>query len=385
VSRSAMPSALLEPNGVAETSARQDATTSTFHLGYRKWLDGMRGVAVLMVLAFHLQLLPGGSLGVDVFFVLSGFLITNLLVEEWQRRGTISFKKFYWRRALRLVPAFYTLLALYLLGTALFSPADQLRLVWQEVLVAGTYVANWIALHKTHMPAMGHTWSLAVEEQFYLIWPVLLFLMLRMKWTPRRMMLLICLGIIASAVLRMYIYNLHRTPGPEKAANVERLYAGLDTRADSLLVGCLTGLIATYGLIPTSRRFQVWIGVLAFISVIALGYISYYRCYDHSQFYHGLFTAVALMVAVIIVRLLLTSKGVGAAILQFAPLVGAGRISYGLYLIHIPLIHWLDLHGRLGWQYPLNTLSAACASIGLAVVSFFVIERPFLRLKGRFR
>src|SRR5436853_7417068 len=92
---------------------RMEAASPPFHLGYRRWLDGLRGVAILLVLAFHLGLLPGGSLGVDVFFVLSGFLITTLLVEEWQRHGTISLKHFYLRRALRLWPAFFSLLLMY--------------------------------------------------------------------------------------------------------------------------------------------------------------------------------------------------------------------------------------------------------------------------------
>jgi peptidoglycan/LPS O-acetylase OafA/YrhL len=235
------------------------------------------------------------------------------------------------------------------------------------------------------MSALGPTWSLAVEEQFYLVWPVLLYFMLRLKLSPRRMMTLVCLGIVACVVLRMYIYSLHRSPGPEKLANIDRLYMGSDTRADALLVGCLTALIATFGMLPTSRSFRIYSGVGAFLSVVALGLISYFRCYDHSQFYHGLFTAVAAMVALIIVRLLLVSDGIGAKILEWSPLVGVGRISYALYLIHMPLIYWFDLQGRLGWHYPLNTLLVGIASIGLAIASYYCIERPFLRLKGRCR
>src|SRR5882757_8236262 len=115
----------------------------SFHLGYRRWLDGLRGVAILLVLAFHLQLLPGGSLGVDVFFVLSGFLITTLLAEEWQRRGAISLKAFYARRALRLMPAFLTLLLIICLSSFWMQSAEEAQARRSEVIVAGCYIANW--------------------------------------------------------------------------------------------------------------------------------------------------------------------------------------------------------------------------------------------------
>src|SRR6516225_5035441 len=174
-----------------------------FHLGYRRWLDGLRGLAILMVLAFHLGYLPGGSLGVDVFFVLSGFLITTLLVEEWNRRGSISLKTFYLRRALRLLPAFLTLLLLCTLAGLFLSSAQERPARRQEVIVAGCYIANLPNLHHTPMPILGHTWSLSVEEQFYLLWPLLLVLMLGLKLPRRRILLLVCGGILLSASLRM--------------------------------------------------------------------------------------------------------------------------------------------------------------------------------------
>src|SRR5437588_2017988 len=118
------------PPGDADP-ADQGGSVAGFHLGYRRWLDGLRGVAILLVLAFHFGFLPGGSLGVDVFFVLSGFLITTVLVEEWQRRGSISLKNFYLRRALRLLPAFFTLLLILLLGSLLLPPAEGAARRWE--------------------------------------------------------------------------------------------------------------------------------------------------------------------------------------------------------------------------------------------------------------
>ena len=317
----------------------------SFRLGYRRWLDGLRGVAILMVLAFHLGLLPGGSLGVDVFFVLSGFLITTLLVEEWERRGAIRLRSFYLRRALRLLPAFIVLLFICGLSSFLLPTAKEAAVRQREVMVAACYVANWPGLHHTGMPLLGHTWSLSVEEQFYLVWPAILCLMLRLKLPRRRILLLVIAGILLSASLRMVLYRLHRVPGPENWANVSRLYMGSDTRADALLVGCLVGLSAAWGLLPKSRDFALRFRIVALVSAAGLGYMSWASALDHSQYYHGLFTLVALMVAAILVRQL-TAPGRANSLLESAPLVGIGRISYALYLFHMPILSWLKPMGR---------------------------------------
>ena len=361
------------------------AVDGGFHLGYRRWLDGLRGAAILMVLAFHFHLLPGGSLGVDVFFVLSGFLITSLLAEEWQRRASISLKSFYLRRSCASGPLLGRCSPFRALS-ALWLPRPQATASLREVVVAGCYVANWATLRKTiGMPRLGFTWSLSVEEQFYLLWPPLLAGMLWMGLSRRRILQVVCGGIFASAVLRIVLYSLHRTAerGPEKMAAIMRMYIGLDTRADALLVGCLTALIVVWGLLPRSQCFVRWIGAVSHFSAAALAYLAVNRCLDHSQYYNGLFTGVALMVAAIIVRLLSAPSRVGAAVLESSPLVGVGRISYGLYLYHIPIVYWLDLDRRLGWQHPWYTLLAAGLTLLAALVSFVCIERPCLRLKDR--
>jgi peptidoglycan/LPS O-acetylase OafA/YrhL len=373
-----------KPHDICRTVGNEPEAATPFHLGYRRWLDGLRGVAILSVLAFHLHLLPGGSLGVDVFFVLSGFLITALLAEEWQRRGSISLKAFYLRRSLRLLPAFLTLLLILGFSSLWMQSADEARARRAEVIVSGCYVANWPMLHRTGMPTLGHTWSLSVEEQFYLLWPMLLYGMLRVGLSRRQVLLVVCTGIVASAVHRMALYDLHRVFGPEKAANVIRLYMGLDTRADTLLVGCLLGLLVSWDMLPRSGRFVFWVGIVSLVSVVSLSYLSCYRCLDHSQYYHGLFTAVAFMVAAIIARLLSRPSGLGALVLQSAPFVGAGRISYGLYLFHIPIIYWLGPAG-VGWRFPAMTLLVLGLTLSSALLSYYCIERPCLRLKDRMR
>ena len=359
------------------------ADGATFHLGYRRWLDGLRGVAILLVLAFHLQLVVGGSLGVDLFFVLSGFLITSLLVEEWERAGSISLKRFYLRRALRLLPAFAVVLLACGIATLFLGPAEA-SVGRREILVAACYVSNWLTLHRTPMPTLGHTWSLSVEEQFYLLWPPLLCLMLWSKLARRWTLLLVVMGVIASAAWRIHLYSFHRIAGPEKSANILRLYMGLDTRADSLLVGCLAGLLAVWGLLPGSRRFVTWSGVLSLASAGGLGYLVLKRSLGHSQFYHGLFTAVALMAAIIIVRMLIAPSQLGSLLLENPLLVGTGRISYALYLFHIPVIRWLRLEPEdLGWRHPGNALLVLALTFAAAVLSYYLIERPCLRWKRR--
>jgi peptidoglycan/LPS O-acetylase OafA/YrhL len=370
----------LKIDGAALNSTNENAQAAVFHLGYRRWLDGLRGVAILLVLAFHLSFIAGGSLGVDIFFVLSGFLITSLLVEEWQRRGSISLKRFYFRRALRLLPAFATLLGLYALY-ALLQPANERSAILKEIAVAGCYIANWPHLHQTGLPLLGHTWSLSLEEQFYLLWPLLLVAMLWARLSHRRVLQIVCAGIVACVVLRNVLYNLHDVPGPAKGAYIIRLYMGLDTRADTLLVGCMVGLLAAWNLLPNSRRFVHWTGVASLISVAALSYISWNKCLDHSQFYRGLFTLVALMVGVILVRLLVAPSRLAALVLEWPPLVGIGRISYAIYLYHIPFQAMLRPENH--WRFPAAPFVVAGLSLAAAIVSYYCVERPCLRLKDR--
>jgi peptidoglycan/LPS O-acetylase OafA/YrhL len=364
-----------------------------FRLGYRPWLDGLRGCAILLVLAYHLHLIPGGSFGVDIFFVLSGFLITSLLAEEWRSHGSISLPRFYLRRLLRLFPALLTLLLVGFVYTLLFRPTGEAAAYRKEMVVAVCYVSNWPSLHRTAMSVLGHTWSLSVEEQFYLIWPMLLFVMLRAKLAPRTIILVVLAGILGSASLRAVLFSMRPPAGPERQSLVMRLYAGLDTRADALLMGCLVGLLATGGLLPRSpqsrrpprlRSFQAAIRAGALVSALALSYLFSHACFNHHQYFYGMYTVVALMVAVIIVCLLTAPPRLALRVLESGVLVGVGRISYGLYLFHIPVIHWLRLPSRqLGWTAPGKTLLATGVSFAAALISFYLVERPCLLLKLR--
>jgi peptidoglycan/LPS O-acetylase OafA/YrhL len=355
---------------------------TTFHLGYRRWLDGLRGWAILLVLAFHMGLLSGGSLGVDVFFVLSGFLITTLLAEEWQRRGSISLPRFYLRRALRLWPAFFSLLLLYGVYSWLFVAAEEAQEHYREIVVAGLYFANWPTLHQTGFAALAHTWSLSLEEQFYLLWPPLLLLLFKLRLTQRQILALVCVGILASVAVRITLYHLHRTPGPDKDANIMRMYMGLDTRADSLLVGCGVGLLAAWNRLPASGCAIRWTGGAATASAALLAYLAAFSAETRTLYFHGLLTVVAMLVGVIIIRLLIAPSAIGRLLLDSPPLVGIGRISYGLYLYHVVVMYGLRLAG-IQRDEPIAMVAMPLLSLAAAVVSYFGIERPFLHLKDR--
>jgi peptidoglycan/LPS O-acetylase OafA/YrhL len=357
--------------------------TGGFHLGYRPWLDGMRGLAILAVFIYHLQLIAGGFVGVDLFFVLSGFLITSLLLEEWQQRGTISFGRFYLRRALRLLPGLLALLIGCGAYVAVFQ-RDDAAAFGKEALVAVCYVANWPTLHNVPLPRLGHAWSLSLEEQFYLLWPVLLYLMLRLRLRRGTIMTLVVAGILASAVLRGVLFELYARPRQGHPGSLLRIYNGLDTRADALLVGCLVALLAAWGLLPRSPAFRWATGVASLAGLPLIGNIMWAKHMGTPQLYYGLFTLIAVAFALPAARLLTGPSRAAFAVLEARPLVYLGRISYALYLVHAPIIIWFGWE-RLGWRHPVETLLVAGASLAAAVLLHHTIERPFLRLKHRFQ
>jgi peptidoglycan/LPS O-acetylase OafA/YrhL len=364
------------------SAAVEAEQAGSFRLGYRRWLDGLRGLAILAVVGSHLNLLRGGFLGVDLFFVLSGFLITALLLQEWQSRGAIDLKRFYLRRALRLWPGLFALLAVCL-GVSIFLLApEQGAALRHEIVIAGCYLANWNTLHMVPMATLGYTWSLAVEEQFYLIWPLALAGMLRWGVSRRQMILVVCAGIAASGAVRAALYDRH--PASEWAAHKSfvRCYTGLDTRADALLVGCLVGLLAVWDLLPKSHHFQRGVKYAAPVGAAFLVHLFIWSHLAQHQLYNGLFTVIALLIGLILMRLLSARSGPALWFLESAPLVAVGRISYSLYLVHLPII-LLFGPNELGLHTPGYTLLVTGLCLVAAVVCHWGVERPFLRLKDR--
>src|SRR5215217_1806010 len=220
-------------------------------LSYSPGLDGLRAIAVMAVLLYHADLswIPGGFLGVEVFFVISGYLITALLLAEWHQKGTINLKDFWLRRARRLLPALYVLLVVTLTFAVVFLPGEVAGLR-ADVIAAVGYVTNWFLIfgQESYFESVGrpsvlqHLWSLAVEEQFYLIWPIVLAVGLGFGATRlrrRRVLTVALVGAAASAVAMAIMY----TPGVDPS----RIYFGTDTRATGLLCGAALAFLWTPG------------------------------------------------------------------------------------------------------------------------------------------
>ena len=360
-----------------------NAPSASFRLGYRPSLDGLRGVAILAVVIHHTRqpFIQGGYLGVDLFFVLSGFLITTILLEEWERCGAVSFRRFYLRRALRLLPALVVLLAAFVvLSVALSLAGVEQKIptpVGLTVLAVVFYQANWVwGFDLFDLGPLEHTWSLSVEEQFYLLWPVILVVLLRRVRQRHRVLALVGLGVLTSAAWRVQVWR--------SAESWERPYAGLDTRADALLMGSGLALIATAGLLPTSRSAKRTLGVAAAVATSILGWFAVTAPITAASMYLGGFTLVAVAAAVVIAHLLVGPPQSIERVLTSPGLVWVGRLSYSLYLWHIPIAAGIYLGVDRG---AVPELAAIPAKIGLsllaATLSFFLVERPFLRLKPR--
>jgi peptidoglycan/LPS O-acetylase OafA/YrhL len=316
-----------------------------WRLGHRPSLDGIRGIAILLVLVCHFigRGLWGGSpavgtAGVEVFFVLSGFLITALLVEAHSRPGGISLARFYERRARRLLPALFLLVAVcWILGVAAG--------VHQPVLPTLFYYANWT--HGNDSGLLLHTWSLSIEEQYYLVWPLLLIVALRWRRGP---LLLACLGAGASLLARL----AHDDPWS--------LYRSTDTEAWGLLLGSALAILAHRGL--PELRLPSWALALLVGPLFALALA------PGATFGYVWVSALAPIVAVVLVWSATCQRA-----FAWAPLRYLGRRSYGLYLWHVPVILVLS-NGPLT---PVTMTFALGLSLALAELSWRCVESPFLR------
>lgn len=336
-------------------------------------LDGLRGIAIIPVLSHH-QLtifsLKGGFLGVDLFFVLSGFLITGLLLAEFEKTGSISIRNFYMRRVLRLGPA----LALFLLAallvtyhTQVIGIARQLKLIAMAVL----YSTNWRMAFGWD-PVLDSTvivWSLSIEEQFYLAWPLLLFGCLALKFRRRFIASGLALVIFAIVVNRNFLLD--------SGADLARLYYGTDTRADALLMGCLIALVPLAGGGLRARRL---LGVASVLAVACLLYLMSAVSFDHKWLYRGGFTVIAALAGIVISVAADSPPRLLSVALLFSPLRWFGRISYGLYLWHWLVVRTTSFYD-LGFWEPWAKLGLA---VGIASASFYLIERPFNRMKSHF-
>lgn len=348
-------------------------------------LDGLRGLAVLAVIGFHASVprWGGGFIGVEVFFVLSGFLITSLIVREWQTDSTVNLKNFYFRRFLRLMPALLVILSTFVIGgsialaagAATGSPYTEINQLWIEALLVFFGMANWArALGFYPILLMGHTWSLAIEWQFYLAWPTFLLILLKVTKSPR-----VIITIILAAALAFWLLRILAL---QHGASYPRLYNGLDTRLGSLLLGCAIGIAFGFKVVPqwaqsiTNREV-----VGCFLGLAGFGVFAEWK--TPFMYYAG-FPIVSILSATIVLYLLVhdSKKSFMIRVLEGRWLRGLGVISYGVYLWHYPILRIIETRR---WSLPISLAATMVLTLGIAFISYRLVERPMLNLKSKAR
>ena len=346
------------------------ATAALSKSSYLPGLDGLRALAVIAVLIYHgrTSWLPGGFLGVEVFFVISGFIITRSLLTEWQERGRINLGAFWLRRARRLLPAVFMVIAATMTYALAFQP-DAVASLRNDALSALIYVTNWHLImggqsyfDSFARPSMlRHLWSLAVEEQFYLIWPPVLFVGLS---TIRRwgVFSLVVVGAAASAIGMALIYS--------SSGDITRIYYGTDTRAAGLLAG------AALAFLPSGRRtgsgyVSRWLlALLGVASLTGLVAAAFWLDAGQTWLYEGGFLAVALTTCIAIVAA--THTNLFSRVLGARPLRWVGLRSYGIYLWHWPIymLIWPDQPTVLQW------FGLTAVVFVVAALSYALVEQP---------
>jgi peptidoglycan/LPS O-acetylase OafA/YrhL len=344
-------------------------------------LDGVRALAVLAVIGFHegASELSGGFLGVDIFFVLSGFLITDLLVARYHRDGRLDLKGFWTGRARRLLPALAVMLLVITAAATVIEPGQRgsLRLA---LLAAATYTSNWFQIlhHVSYFAASGqlgappldHLWSLAIEEQFYLVWPVIVWLVL-VRLTARRAR--VAFALLGAAVSAL-VMALRYTPGGDPSP----VYYGTDTHASALLIGAALALalpLRTLAAIPADRTRRLDIAGVGGLVILAWA-AGHFSGSDPAVYPVGLILA-ALGAAALVAAA--AGNGVIAAITSWPPLRWVGARSYGIYLWHWPVIALGTVLADRDASSPGLWLVETSVTIALASASWRFIETPVMR------
>ncbi len=348
-------------------------------LSFVPGFDGVRALAVLLVVSAHLRLIAGpvydrwqpkgGQVGVDIFFVLSGFLITGLLLREQWSAGAVRFGAFYGRRALRLLPALLLFVAVYLV----YAQVDHVSwpLTRSSVLSVVFYYANWKIVTADAFPfiapGLAHVWSLSIEEQFYLAWPLLLVVLMGMRRRLSTALVIMTSAVAVVVVVRALLLQ-HTAPGI--------LYFRTDMRADSLLVGAIAAQLWV------RCRFRT--GALVPAAWIALGFVAFCALrlpVDNRFLYYGGNTLIAIAVAVMLLAVLETQWS-AKRVLQNRALRAIGKVSYGIYLWHYFVFYVLSRHTR-SWNPGGRVIVGVALTTVAVLFSWYVVERPSLKLKRR--
>ncbi|MDA8227583.1 MAG: acyltransferase, partial [Desulfitobacterium hafniense] len=309
-------------------------------IGYMPGLDGLRALAVFAVIAYHLNLtwVPGGLLGVSLFFVLSGYLITNILLKQWEQSGAIDLKDFWLRRARRLLPALFVMLAGVMSWVMLCAP-ERMAGLKQEALAAVFYTSNWylifhqVSYFESFGPPspLGHLWSLAVEEQFYLFWPLLLGLGLRYL-RQRKWIIGVTMAVALTSAAAMALIYI---PGQDPS----RVYYGTDTRAFALLVGAVLAMVwPSRKMNPDlsgKKRLALDVagGLGLLVVLLMIGKTNQYQ----TSLYQGGLLLYSVAAAGLVAVLAHPASYLGR-LFGWGPLRWLGECSYGIYLWHYPVI-----------------------------------------------
>lgn len=355
---------------------------------YLPSIDSLRALAVLAVIIYHVDVnyLPGGFLGVDLFFVLSGYLISSLIIKEYKKTGSVNLYNFYIRRARRLLPAVYFMITVGLVVMVLFNEV-LLRKSHLDAIFGYIYSSNWwYIFHKLdYFDSFGaqspfkHLWSLAIEEQFYMIFPLLFLLVNRKKkskdgtYKLNKNFLYVVLGlIIVSLIAHIILFDIN---------NISRIYFGTDTRAFSLLVGVVGAILYPIERLHAKVTLQqnMIYSVVSLVSIATLITVMIYTSEYNTWLYRGGFLLVAVLGLIVII-----SSGkqhtLMSRLLSFKPVVFIGKISYSLYLWHFLVLVLTTPVSEIGNPNIYFVILRVILTFIVAIVSYVFVETPIRKL-----
>lgn len=349
------------------------------HISYMPGLDGLRAIAVIAIIAFHLNAswLPGGFLGVDTFFIISGFLITTILLNEYRTTGTIDFKQFWWKRIKRLFPAVFFMLII-VFNYCLFFEPKMIHQLKQDSLAAFLYLSNWWYIfdhvdyfHSFDPRPLQHLWSLAIEEQFYLFFPIVLFIMLSLRSKKLIFIFFLLLALCSSFWMSM-LYH----PGVQ----ITRLYFGTDTRLQTILLGVMLAFLWPVHRLKrnSSPVVNIVVSLAGVISIALLFYSFFHFSESSSSLYQGGFFTLGI-VTLIIIASSVHPNSLLKHILSMPLLTMIGRYSYSLYLWHYPIIVLINNYFKKDHVPSYIYIVEVGLTIVTALFSYHVIETPFRR------
>ena len=355
---------------------------------YLPSIDSLRALAVLAVIIYHVDVnyLPGGFLGVDLFFVLSGYLISSLIIKEYRKTGSLNLYNFYIRRARRLLPAVYFMITIGLVVMVLFNEV-LLRKSHLDAIFGYIYSSNWwYIFHKLdYFDSFGaqspfkHLWSLAIEEQFYMIFPLLFLLINRKKkskdgtYKLNKNFLYVVLGLIlVSLIAHILLFDIN---------NISRIYFGTDTRAFSLLVGVVGAILYPMEKLhaKVTPQQNIMYSVISLVSIATLITVMIYTSEYNTWLYRGGFLLVAIIGLIVII-----SSGkqhtLMSRLLSFKPVVFIGKISYSLYLWHFPILVLTTPVSEIGNPNIIFVILRVILTFALATASYVFVETPIRKL-----